>query len=111
MRVWTSPGLFAIALPVARGDAPDTCRDIVANKDPAHKRPHVIAVVNANDVSGPGALSEASTTTWIKMVSPSIEGLRQAFLDPESRIRLNSDRSPPAHTDLLAAPWRGGRLA
>ncbi len=110
MRVWTSPDLFAIALPGARGDAPDTCRDIVANKDPAHKRPHVIAVVNANDVSGPGALSEASTTTWIKMVSPSIEGLRQAFLDPESRIRLNSDPSPAAHTELIAVSWAGGLL-
>ena len=36
--------------------------------------------------------------TWIKMSEPSIESLRQAFLDPSSRIRLpedvTTDRSP-----------------
>ncbi len=30
--------------------------------------------------------------TWIKMTRPSIEGLRQAFLDPPSRIRLGGQR-------------------
>ena len=30
--------------------------------------------------------------TWIKMSEPSIEALRQAFLDPESRIRLDAER-------------------
>ena len=30
--------------------------------------------------------------TWIKMSKPSLEGLRQAFLDPESRIRISDDQ-------------------
>src|SRR5262249_50103177 len=110
MRVWTNSDLLAIALPGARGGAPENCRDIVANKDPAHARPRLIAVVNANDVSVPTALSDPSTTTWIKMVAPSIEGLRQAFLDCESRIRLNSDPAPIGHTELIAVSWAGGLL-
>jgi hypothetical protein len=44
------------------------------------------------------------------MVSPSIEGLRQAFLDSESRIRLNSDPKPISRTELIAMSWAGGLL-
>jgi energy-coupling factor transporter ATP-binding protein EcfA2 len=109
-RVWSSPDLHAIALPGARSAVPEGFRDIVANKDPAHMRTRPLAVVNANDVSAPAALSDPSYTTWIKMASPSIEGLRQAFLDSESRICLNSDPKPTAHTELIAVSWAGGLL-
>ena len=109
-RVWACPELLAIALPAARNAAPENCRDIVANKDPAHRRPRAIAVVNANDVSDPRAIADPSCTTWIKMTAPSIEGLRQAFLDWESRIQLNSDPTPKAHTELIAITWAGGLL-
>ncbi|WP_316200663.1 MULTISPECIES: TrlF family AAA-like ATPase [unclassified Bradyrhizobium] len=109
-RVWGNPDLLAIALPGPRASAPENCRDIIANKDPAHARPHLVAVINANDVSDPAALADPSTTSWIKMVVPSIEGLRQAFLDCDSRIRLNSDPAPTQHTELIAVSWAGGLL-
>ena len=41
----------------------------------------------------------------------SIEGLRQAFLDPESRIRLNpkeGDLEPAEHAALVSLAWEGG---
>ncbi len=41
----------------------------------------------------------------------SIEGLRQAFLDPESRIRLNpkeGDLEPEEHAALVSLAWEGG---
>ncbi|WP_316158308.1 MULTISPECIES: TrlF family AAA-like ATPase [unclassified Bradyrhizobium] len=109
-RVWRSPDLLAIALPGARSATPENCRNIIANKDPAHARPRAVAVVNANDVSEPKTLADPSSTTWIKMTKPSVEGLRQAFLDWESRIRLNSDPTPKAHTELIAVSWAGGLL-
>lgn len=37
--------------------------------------------------------------TWMKMSEPSIESLRQAFLDPQSRIRLPSDVMRDPHPD------------
>jgi len=40
----------------------------------------------------------------------STEALRQAFLDPNSRIRLNSDPQPEPHTEFLAMAWEGGFL-
>jgi hypothetical protein len=89
-RVWHSPHLLAVALPGTAKDAPDGQRGILLNQDPSYRRPNPPAVINANDVSDPADLSNPSTTTWVKMSEVSIEGLRQAFLDPESRIRLNS---------------------
>jgi hypothetical protein len=42
-----------------------------------------------------------------------MEGLRQAFLDPGSRIRLNpkaGDLEPELHAELVALAWEGGFL-
>jgi AAA domain len=102
--------LLAIALPGARRDVPENCINTVANKDPATARARPLAVINANDVSDPSALSDPRTTTWIKMAAVSIEGLRQAFLDWQSRVQLNSDPNPNAHTELVAVSWAGGLL-
>jgi len=44
------------------------------------------------------------------MSDVSIEGLRQAFLDPASRISLASDPSPEEHTEFIAMTWYGGFL-
>jgi hypothetical protein len=44
------------------------------------------------------------------MSEVSIEGLRQAFLDSSSRIRLNTDPVPEEHTELEAIAWEGGFL-
>ncbi|MFB6448183.1 PHP domain-containing protein [Bradyrhizobium tunisiense] len=58
MRVWCSRDLLAIAVAGARDQVPEEHRQIVANKDSAHKRERSIAVINANDVSAPEALAE-----------------------------------------------------
>jgi hypothetical protein len=109
-RVWCSDYLLAAALPGAACDAPEAHRGIILNQDPNYRRAHPPAIINANDVSDPSALLNPSTTTWVKMSDVSIEGLRQAFLDPESRIRLNSDETPVLHTEILAISWAGGLL-
>ena len=68
-----------------------------------------MAVLNAKDVAKPEDLNGDSTTCWIKMSNVvSCESLRQAFLDPDSRIRLNSDPVPEGHSELMALAWEGG---
>jgi PHP family Zn ribbon phosphoesterase len=109
-RTWCSKHLLAVALPGTAKDAPEAHRGILLNRDPNYRREQPPAIINANDVNDPTALSNPSTTTWIKMSEVSIEGLRQAFLDPESRIRLNSDETPAAHTEIVAISWAGGLL-
>ena len=109
-RTWCSDHLLAVALPGAARDAPDAQRGIILNRDPSYRRDRPPAIVNANDISDPAALFNPSATTWVKMSDVSVEGLRQAFLDPESRIRLNSDEMPAPHTELVSIFWAGGLL-
>ena len=110
MNAWKSSDLLACALPGSINDAPQPVRAILENKDAQHKRDRPVAVINASDVNSPEALAEAQSSCFIKMSALSIEGLRQAFLDPDSRIRLNSDPAPEPHAEFIAMAWEGGFL-
>ena len=107
---WKSPDLLACALAGPISDAPDNIRPILENKDVEHKRRRPVAVINASDVKDPEDLKKDGASCFIKMSSVSVEALRQAFLDPESRIRLNSDPEAEPHAEFLAVTWEGGFL-
>jgi energy-coupling factor transporter ATP-binding protein EcfA2 len=109
-RVWKNSDLLAVALPGPRDQVQDQYRQILKNQDVATKRPRPVAVINCNDVSDPAALNEPSATTRIKMSEQTIEGLRQAFLDWTSRVRLNSEVDPSDHIEIIAVAWAGGLL-
>ncbi|WP_058557687.1 TrlF family AAA-like ATPase [Thiohalocapsa sp. ML1] len=94
-----NPDLLAVEVPkpvskMSRGfqklfGAGDNC-------DPAWRRRRSIACVMASDAKALRADENSENPlgkryTWIKMSAPSIESLRQAFLDHESRIRLPDD--------------------
>lgn len=110
MNAWKSPDLYACALPGPIVDAPQNVRAILENKDVAHRRERPVAVINASDVNSPDALAEQRSSCFIKMSALSVEGLRQAFLDPGSRIRLNCDAPPEPHAEFIAMAWEGGFL-
>ena len=110
VNVWTSSNLLACALPGPVSDAPDGIRPILENKDAQHKRVRILAVLNASDVNDPEDLKKDGASCFIKMSNVSVEAFRQAFLDPESRIRLHSDPKPEPHAELLAMTWEGGFL-
>lgn len=110
VNVWKSPDLLACALAGPIDDAPEGIRPILQNKDAKHKRSRPVAVVNASDVNSPEDLKKDSASCFIKMSDVSVEALRQAFLDPESRIRLNTDPQPEPHAEFLAITWEGGFL-
>lgn len=114
--VWQSDDLLAIQIPGPLKKLPLNYKRIVQNNDINYKRNYIagenqaVAVINAKDVSNPEELSHSSATCWIKMSQISIDGLRQAFLDPDSRIRLNSDPEPEEHTEFLSMSWESGFL-
>ena len=110
MNVWKSLGLLACALPGPVDAAPQEFKQILRNKNGDYKRARALAVVNASDVNDPEDLQRESASCFIKMSDVSVEGFRQAFLDPESRVRLHSDPSPEPHAELLAMTWEGGFL-
>ena len=110
MNAWKSRHLYACALPGPVSDAPQHVRPILENKDAAHSRERRVAVINASDVNSAEAMSNPRSSCFIKMSALSVEGLRQAFLDPDSRIRLHSDPRPVPHAEFVAMAWEGGFL-
>ena len=113
--LWKDENLHAIQIPGSIEDLPQEVREIVLNRDPHYAREHTpepemsLAVVNARDVTTPEDLEHPGATCWVKMSELSIEGLRQAFLDPGSRIRLAAPE-PDEHAELVEMRWEGGFL-
>lgn len=119
IKAWRSEHLLAVQIPGSIEDLPQDVRQILTNKNPDYRRDHpvgerlAIAAVNARDVYKPEHLDEPSATCDIKMSEVSIEGLRQAFMDPESRIRLNprdGELKSEQHAELVSVAWEGGFL-
>ena len=110
INVWTNPGLLACALPGPVSDAPDGIRPILENQDAQHRRDRIPAILNASDVNDPEGLKKDGASCFIKMSTVSVEAFRQAFLDPDSRIRLHSDPNPEPHAEFLGMTWEGGFL-
>ena len=116
VKAWKDPNLLCVQIPGAVDDTPEDKRPILRNKNSDYRRDPgaadclAVAVVNAQDVTSPKDLEEPSSSCWIKMSQRSLEGLRQAFLDPWSRIRLASDPVPDAHAEFRTMAWEGGFL-
>ena len=114
IRAWQNEDLLAIQIPESVKGLSRDVRLIVENKNAEYRRARTIsqelttAAINATDVVKPEDLADPSATCLIKMSEVSVEGLRQAFLDPSSRIRLNSDPTPEEHVELVAIAWDGG---
>lgn len=112
---WKDKNLHAIQIPGFVDDLPQQYREIVQNRNPDYRRDNppepnlAMAVLNARDVASPDDLEDPSSTCWVKMSELSIEGLRQAFLDPGSRIRLDRPE-PDDHAELVEMSWQGGFL-
>lgn len=119
INAWQAEDLLAIQIPGPVEDLPQDVRLIVENKNAEYRRTHAaderlaVAVVNASDIVKAEDLDDPASTCSIKMSAVSVEGLRQAFLDPGSRIRLNPEEGrlePEEHAELVALAWEGGFL-
>ncbi len=116
VNAWKDRNLLAVQIPGAVDDLPEDKRPIVLNQNPEYEREPgaglrlAVSVVNAKDVARPEDLGDGAASCWIKMSEVSIEGLRQAFLDPQSRVRLASDPLPERHAEFAAIAWQGGFL-
>lgn len=116
INAWKDTNLLAVQIPGEVTSIPQDKIQIVRNKNSEYKREPgasedlALAVINASDVAVPDDLDDPGTTTFIKMCQVTIDGLRQAFLDPASRVRLNSDPVPDQHTEFVALSWLSGFL-
>ena len=119
IRAWQDENLLAIQIPGVIEDLPPEFRPIVENRNAQYRRAYApedglaVAVLNAGDVVDADGLDDPSASCWIKMDEVGVEGLRQAFLDPGSRVRLNprdGEFELEDHMELLELGWEGGFL-
>lgn len=89
-------------IPGSVEDLPPNYRQIVQNRNPDYARERYIACLHAADVNCDEDLAKPAASCFIKMTEPSIEALIQAFLDPESRIRLAEPKSSCAEIEAIA---------
>jgi len=111
---WTSSNLLAVQIAGRKGDLPRSdkgqpdFKKIILNEigvNDAYYRKRPVACINAKDVVAPEDVAIPETCTYIKMTTASIEGLRQAFQDPDSRIRLESDTREEPHSQIVGVAW------
>ena len=82
-------------------------RDIIENKNPDYKREKPVAVINAKDIKKPETLSDPSASCLVKMTEPNFTAFKQAFYDPESRIRLNHQIPKNPYSVIESIQWQG----
>ncbi len=85
-------------------------RQILLNKDPNYERDKQIAIINAKDVSHPEDLKNPKASCRIRMTKPCFTSFKQAFLDPDSRVRLNSDVPENYYSYIDSVRFVGGYL-
>lgn len=108
---WKDENLHAVAVPCPPEDtSQEGFRRILTNQTDRYKRDPLPARLYAKDVDSPGDFADERSWTWIRMAEPTVEGLRQAFLDPESRVRLPSEPDPEDRAEFVAMAWDGGFL-
>ncbi|HBR5516553.1 TPA: TrlF family AAA-like ATPase [Klebsiella pneumoniae] len=112
--VWKLPKLRSAQIPGSIDDLVgvegDFYRKVILNKDDAYRRERPVAVINAKDVAKPEDLEQPGATCLIKMTRPNFAAFKVAFLDPGSRIRLNSQQAQSPIGKLIRMTVSGGYL-
>lgn len=112
--VWKLPKLRAAQIPGPIDDLAgvegDFYRKALLNKDDAYRRERPVAVINAKDVAKPEDLEQPGATCLIKMTRPNFAAFKVAFLDPGSRVRLNSQQAQSPIGKVVRMTVAGGYL-
>lgn len=106
VRAWQSGDLHAVAI---SGGADQSQRTILEGTAPQYRREHPVAVLAACDVNSGADVSKPSATTWLKLSSPTTQGLDTAFRTPGTRVS-RTDPVARAGLRIAAVSWDGGFL-
>ena len=105
---WKNPDLFAVEVPRPVQQLNRGFQRLFSNGLSCHaewKRTRPMAAIMSSDAKAFSSEENldhfiGQRYCWIEMSAPSIEALRQAFLDPESRISLEPDPPSVLHTHV-----------
>lgn len=110
--IWTSTdSVLAAQIPedIASLPTPEV-QKILLNRNSQYKRGRPIALLNSKDVRHPDDLDNQRACSWIKMTSPTLDALRLACRDPESRVRLSHEVNPTYYSRIEKIVVRRGYL-
>lgn len=108
--VWKSERLIAAQIPNSRENIDPKFKNIIQNTDPAYKRERLPALINACDIDKPSDLDKDTSVTLVKMSNLSFDSFTEAFKDPESRIRLQSELENTHRSSINKVSIVGGYL-
>ena len=108
VNAWKTPSLLAAQISKPPHEITSGNGRIIRCEEPVYERDRNLAYVLTSDARSPETIG--STWTWIKMDEVGVEGLRQAFLDPNSRISFEDPRERRQGGRLLGVRWDGGFL-
>ena len=112
---YTATHLWAVEIPDSRENLSPAEKRIVNGQADAYQQKPV-ACLNSSDGRGlaeahKGYLPIGTRSTRIKLSNFTTEGLRQAFLDHDSRIRLEGEWGEEKHPQILGVIIEGGFLS
>lgn len=112
---YEDPHLIAVEIPGTRRELPEFVRRLVHGEEMNYSY-KAVACLNSSDGRGLGQVGKERLAigekfTRIKLSQVSIEALRQAFLDFESRIRLEQEQAEVLYPRLLGLMVEKGFLA
>lgn len=105
---WKTGGLLAAQLSKPPHEIESGNGRVIRGEDPKYARERLPAYLLMSDARSPDTIG--TVWTWIKVDEVSVEGLRQAFLDPESRISFDDPRERRQGGRLLGVRWEAGFL-
>lgn len=99
--------LHAVAVSPGHDPAPD--QEAVFAGRPPFEREHELALIHCDDISHPDRLESEGGSSWFKMSTVGLAGLRLAVRTPETRIRRANPESRPRLL-FRSLSWTGGYL-
>lgn len=108
VNAWQNSKLVAAEIPHSRQQLSGFAKKVFENSHNLYKRARPIAAIYSSDARSFDEIG--SHATWIKLSSKSLGGLKQAFLDWESRIRHPTELPPERYSKIIAIRWDEGFL-
>lgn len=106
---WKTPELLAAQIAKPLAEIAGGNGRILRGEDQNYARGRLPGYVLTSDARSLETIG--SVSCWVKMDAVGVEGLRQAFLDPGSRIAFTDPAELRRGARLLAASWAGDFLA
>jgi hypothetical protein len=108
--VWIDARLKAAQIPFSLEEIDPRYINIIKNKEPMYKKSTPFAFINAKDICKPEDLLEKNAYCLVKMSDVNFSCFKEAFQDPNARVKLSYDQNERFHSSIDKIEVFGGYL-